>query len=74
MQFIDLKAQYQQLQPAIDRRIAAVLEHGQYTLGPEVQALEQELASFVGVDHAIGVANAISASCSASVPLATPMA
>jgi len=51
--FINLKAQYQALKPAIDARINAVLEHGQYIMGPEVKELEQRLAEYVGVKHCI---------------------
>jgi len=51
--FIDLKAQYQALKPTIDARINAVLEHGQYIMGPEVKELEQRLADYVGVSHCI---------------------
>ena len=64
MQFIDLKAQQRQLLPngrtireAVDARIAAVLSHGRYILGPEVEELESTLASYVGVDHCIAVAS-----------------
>jgi len=60
MQFIDLEAQQRQrlgdgrtLKHAIDQRIAAVLDHGQYILGPEVAELERQLAAYVGVDHCI---------------------
>jgi UDP-2-acetamido-2-deoxy-ribo-hexuluronate aminotransferase len=64
MQFIDLKAQQQQrlangrsMREAIDARMAAVLDHGQFILGPEVTELEQRLAAYVGVDHCIAVAS-----------------
>jgi UDP-2-acetamido-2-deoxy-ribo-hexuluronate aminotransferase len=64
MQFIDLKAQQQQrlldgrsLREAVDARIAALLDHGQYILGPEVAELEQRLAAYVGVEHCIAVAS-----------------
>ncbi|GAL22092.1 glutamate-UDP-2-acetamido-2-deoxy-D-ribohex-3-uluronic acid aminotransferase (PLP cofactor) [Vibrio maritimus] len=57
VQFIDLKAQYQHLKKKIDARIATVLEHGHYIMGPEVQELEQQLADYVGVRHAITCAN-----------------
>ncbi|MDF0604367.1 DegT/DnrJ/EryC1/StrS family aminotransferase [Neisseriaceae bacterium TC5R-5] len=57
IQFIDLKAQYQHLKPAIDARIHAVLEHGQYIMGPEVKELEQQLANYTGAKHAIGVSD-----------------
>ncbi|MCO6356689.1 aminotransferase class I/II-fold pyridoxal phosphate-dependent enzyme [Pseudoalteromonas shioyasakiensis] len=57
MQFIDLAAQYQHLKTKIDKRIRTVLDHGHYIMGPEVQELENELASYVGVKHAITCAN-----------------
>jgi len=57
MQFIDLAAQYKHLQTKIDTRIKTVLEHGKYIMGPEVQELEQKLADYVGVKHAITCAN-----------------
>ena len=57
MEFIDLKSQYQRLQHRIDARIKRVLAHGQFILGPEVLELEQQLAEYCGVRHAIGVAN-----------------
>jgi dTDP-4-amino-4,6-dideoxygalactose transaminase len=45
------------LHEVILERIAAVLERGVYILGPEVQAFEREFADYLGVRHAIGVAN-----------------
>lgn len=57
MQFIDLKAQYQALKDKIDARIHGVLDHGQYIMGPEVQEFEEQLQEYVGVKHALGVAN-----------------
>ena len=57
MEFIDLKAQYQQLEERIQTRIAAVLAHGKYILGPEVQELEERLAEFSGVNHCVAVGN-----------------
>lgn len=57
MQFIDLAAQYQHLKVRIDKRIQNVLDHGQYIMGPEVQELEERLAEYVGVKHAITCAN-----------------
>ena len=57
MEFIDLKAQYEHLKDRIDSRIQKVLQHGHYIMGPEVQELEQKLATYVGVKHAITCAN-----------------
>jgi UDP-2-acetamido-2-deoxy-ribo-hexuluronate aminotransferase len=55
--FVDLKAQYACLKPAIDARIAAVLEHGQFIMGPEVAEFEAVLAARGGCAHAVGVAS-----------------
>ncbi|WP_345864856.1 DegT/DnrJ/EryC1/StrS family aminotransferase [Shewanella algae] len=57
MHFIDLEAQYLHLKDKINARIQKVLDHGQYIMGPEVQELEQKLAEYVGVKHAITCAN-----------------
>lgn len=57
MQFIDLQAQYLHLQSKIDKRISDVLAHGKYIMGPEVKELEDKLAEYVGVKHAITCAN-----------------
>jgi UDP-2-acetamido-2-deoxy-ribo-hexuluronate aminotransferase len=55
--FIDLKTQYQALKPQIQARINAVLEHGQYIMGPEVKELEEKLAAYTGSKHCITVAS-----------------
>lgn len=57
IEFIDLKAQYARLRDQIRARIDAVLEHGQYIMGPEVAELEGRLAEFVGVKHCIAVSS-----------------
>lgn len=61
IQFIDLKQQYHRLKPAISQRMQSVLDHGQYIMGPEVAELEEKLAAFVGVKHAIGVSDGTTA-------------
>lgn len=53
MQFIDLKKQYKLIENEILQSIKAVLEHGQYIMGPEIVKLEKQLAEFLGVKHAI---------------------
>ena len=55
--FIDLKTQYQTLKPQIQARIDAVLEHGQYIMGPEVKELEDKLSDFTGAKHCITCAS-----------------
>ena len=57
MQFTDLKSQYAALKGSIDARIQAVLDHGQYIMGPEVKELETALAAFTGAKHCITVAS-----------------
>jgi len=57
MAFVDLNAQFQKLEAEIRRRIDAVLQHGQYILGPEVAELESRLASFCGVKHCVSCAS-----------------
>lgn len=50
---IDLAAQQARIRDKIDSRIARVLDHGQYIMGPEVAELESALAHFCGAKHAI---------------------
>ncbi|MCV2359817.1 DegT/DnrJ/EryC1/StrS family aminotransferase [Paucibacter sp. TC2R-5] len=57
MPFIDLKSQYTALKPRIDARIQAVLDHGQYIMGPEVKELEAALAAYTGAKHCITVSS-----------------
>jgi dTDP-4-amino-4,6-dideoxygalactose transaminase len=54
---VDVKAQYAPLIPELRERFDAVLESGRFILGPEVESFEREAAAFLGVPHAIGVAN-----------------
>ncbi len=57
MHFIDLASQQARIKQQIDNRIQAVLAHGKYIMGPEVQELEEKLAEYVGVKHAVGCAS-----------------
>jgi len=57
MQFVDLKTQYKKVEKDVTARIMAVLEHGQYILGPEVEELEKKLAAFTGSQHCVAVAS-----------------
>ena len=57
MQFVDLAAQQKRIRKQIESNITAILDHGQYIMGPEIQLLEKRLAEFVGVKHAIGCAS-----------------
>ncbi|MDP1671177.1 MAG: aminotransferase class I/II-fold pyridoxal phosphate-dependent enzyme, partial [Alphaproteobacteria bacterium] len=55
--FIDLQAQYRRLKPQIDARMHAVLDHGQFILGPEVAEFERALGEYTGGAHVVGVSN-----------------
>lgn len=57
MHFIDLKAQQKLIRDDIDQRVAALLDHGQYILGPELKEMEQVLADYVGVAHCVSAAS-----------------
>ncbi|HGM5918463.1 TPA: DegT/DnrJ/EryC1/StrS family aminotransferase [Stenotrophomonas maltophilia] len=57
IQFIDLAAQYRALKQDVDARIAKVLEHGRYIMGPEVREMEQALEARTGAPHCISVAS-----------------
>lgn len=57
IEFIDLKAQQSRIRESLERRIRAVLDHGAYILGPEVEELEKRLAAFSGAKHCISCAN-----------------
>ena len=57
MDFIDLKTQYQRVRESMNRRMQAVLDHGQFVLGAEHQELERKLADYVGVKHCIGASS-----------------
>ncbi|MDH4982739.1 DegT/DnrJ/EryC1/StrS family aminotransferase [Hyphomicrobium sp. D-2] len=57
MQFIDLKTQQTAIKEDLERRIAAVLAHGQYIMGPEVAELETALSAYVGVRHCVSVSS-----------------
>lgn len=55
--FIDLAAQQDGIRDRINARIASVLDHGNYIMGPEVEELEGRLAAFCGAKYCISCAN-----------------
>ena len=54
---IDLKAQYDTLRDEMRAAVDAVLESQRFILGPEVEALEAEIAGYCGAAHGIGVSS-----------------
>lgn len=57
MEFIDLKTQQSRIREQLEKNISAVLDHGRYVMGPELQELENRLCEYLGVKHAIGVSS-----------------
>jgi len=55
MKFVDLDRQYQRYRYEIDSAIQETIKKGQFVLGKPVEDLENALAAYVGVRHAIGV-------------------
>jgi len=53
----DTKTPIAPLRDVLAARLVEVMDAGQYILGPEVSAFEAEWARYLGVRHAIGVAN-----------------
>jgi dTDP-4-amino-4,6-dideoxygalactose transaminase len=54
---LDLTAQYQPIRDDILRAITRVCDSQRFIMGPEVEALERELAVLLDVDHAIAVSS-----------------
>lgn len=59
--FLDLKSPYLELKDELDAVYHRVMEGGWYILGSEVEAFEQEFATYCGVKHCIGVGNGLDA-------------
>jgi dTDP-4-amino-4,6-dideoxygalactose transaminase len=59
--FVDLKAQYASIKDEILSAVANVFDSGQFVLGKEVAAFEEEFANFCGVRHGIAVNSGTSA-------------
>jgi dTDP-4-amino-4,6-dideoxygalactose transaminase len=55
VQLLDLKAQFRSIEKDVREAIDRVLASQHFILGPEVEALEAEVAPYVGCKHAIGV-------------------
>ena len=54
---LDLGLQYQSIRDEMNAAVQAVLDSGHFILGPNVKALERELAEFCGCTHGVGVAS-----------------
>src|SRR5438128_6540659 len=54
---LDLKAQYATIRDEIRCALDRVLESQRFILGPEVEALEKEIAAYCRCAHAVGVSS-----------------
>ena len=54
---LDLVAQYKTIKPEIDAAIQDVLNSGKFILGPNEHSFEEEVAAYLGVKHAVGLAS-----------------
>jgi len=57
LQFLDLKAQFSSIRDEVLDAVTRVLDSQHFILGPEVQALESEIAEYVGAKFAVGCAS-----------------
>jgi len=54
---MDIRGQYADLLDEVKRSVCEVIDSGRFILGPNMRALEEEVAASVGVGHAVAVAN-----------------
>jgi len=54
---VDVRAQYAPLIPELLDQLQSVLESGEFILGPNVNAFEDEAARYLGVPQTVGVGN-----------------
>ncbi len=54
---LDRKAQYAAIRDEVRAAVDAVMDSQYFILGPEVEALEKEVAAYTGAKHAIGCAS-----------------
>src|SRR6267142_4870149 len=59
--FLDLRAQYRELQEQLDAAYRRVAESGRFILGPEVEQFESEFAAYCGAKHCVGAGNGLDA-------------
>jgi len=66
---LDLQAQYQPIRDEILRAITRVCDDQRFIMGPEVDALERELAGMLETSHAIAVSSGTDALLAALMAL-----
>src|ERR1051326_2088795 len=66
---LDLSGQYRHLETEILAQVKEVLETQRFILGPKLQALEESMARYCGIGHAIGVSSGTDALLAALMAL-----
>ena len=66
---LDLSAQYTPIRDEVLAAITRVCDSQRFILGPEVEALERELAAMIGVDHAVTMSSGTDAILAALMAL-----
>jgi dTDP-3-amino-3,4,6-trideoxy-alpha-D-glucose transaminase len=59
--FLDLRPSHTPLKDALLEEIAALMDDGAFTNGPQVAALEEAFAAFCGTGHCVGTASGLDA-------------
>ncbi len=57
VEFLNLRAQYDEIRDEIDSVVGKVIRSGKFILGENVSKLEKEIADYCGLKHAVGVAS-----------------
>ena len=57
VKLLDLDRQYRKIKNEVMREVKAVCDSQHYVLGPNVKALEEEIAAYSGAKYAVGVAS-----------------
>ena len=55
MPFVDLKAQFASIREEVMAAVQGVMESQRFIIGPQLQAFEQEMASYIGVPEAVAL-------------------
>lgn len=63
LEFVDLARQYASLQTELDTAVLRAIGRGDYILGEDLRAFEEEFAAYLDVPHAIGVGDGTDALC-----------
>ena len=58
---VDLRAQYASIKEEVDAAVLDVLASGQFALGPQVSAFEEEFAAYSGARYGVAVNSGTSA-------------